>query len=334
MRNARVYLVVILALVMLTTACTAQTTGGQIPESTLNIIDTAASFVPELNLPTLEIAYDQQGIPSIFGIRTTDIQSFTNIDLRFLQLDKLYLDWFTRSNLQHIEIEHTKSGVFLYANGQLLPSIGWTSESLENSADLAEMLGVQNTSVIKRLVPVLQKLGFDIVLRFPVAPGSEPIKLHQRGAEPPAPADVESPSAVVHLAVQYREDGLPSIMGLTSRDIAALTGTDLSFAELRDYQISYFKGVNLQNIEVETHADGLRMFVNGKALPRLAYSPEQLDALVGLYAQMYPGYQPPPEFLRDILMMVQQADVDLVVQFPLAAEAQRIPLHDGDLKGN
>ncbi|MFQ5593661.1 MAG: hypothetical protein ACE5HA_05895 [Anaerolineae bacterium] len=317
-----------LALALLITACSPQATEGEVPEATLNIIDTAASFIPELDLPTLEIAYDQQGVPSVFGIKTTDVYRFTGIDLSFLQLPEVYVDWFTRSDLQHFELEHTKNGLFLYANGQLLPSVGWNAESLENGAALANMLGVQNASVLQRLVPVLERLGLDIVLRFPVAPGNDPIKLHVQDMEPPALPDVEQPSAVVHLVVEYREDGLPSIMGLTSRDIAALTGTDLRFAELRDFHMSYLKSMNLQNIEIETHADGLRIFVNGMELPRLAYSPEQLDALVSLYGQMYPGYQPSPAFLYDVLMMVQQADVDLVVQFPLAAEASRIPLHD------
>jgi len=218
--------------------------------------------------------------------------------------------------------------LFLYANGQLLPSIGWSTESLDNAAEIADMLGVQNTAVIKRLVPILQRLGLDIVLRFPVAPGNESFALHPSGTEPPTLAKVEQPSAVVHLEVDYREDGLPTIMGLTSRDLAALTGTDLSFVELPDYYITFFKAINLQNLEVETHADGLRIFVNGKELPRLAYSPEQIHALVNLYAQLYPGYQPTPEFLEETLMMVQQADVDFVVQFPLAAEASKIPLHN------
>jgi len=328
MRYARVSLIIMLALALLITSCSAQATGGEVPEATLNIIDTAASFIPELDLPTLEIAYDQQGVPSVFGIKTTEVYRFTGIDLSFLQLPEVYVDWFTRSDLQHLEFEHTKNGLFLYANGQLLPSVGWNAESLENGAALASMLGVQNASVLQRLVPVLERLGLDVVLRFPVAPGNEPIKLHVQDTAPPALPDVEQPSAVVHLVVEYREDGLPSIMGLTSRDIAALTGTDLRFAELRDFQVSYLKDMNLQNIEIETHADGLRIFVNGMELPRLAYSPEQLDALVGLYGQMYPGYQPSPAFLYDVLMMVQQADVDLVVQFPLAAEASRMPLHD------
>ena len=193
-----------LAVALLTISCSAQATGGEVPESTLNIIDTAASFIPELNLPTLEIAYDQQGVPSVFGIKTTDVYRFTGIDLSFLQLPQAYIDWFVRSNLQHLEIEHTKNGLFLYANSQLLPSIGWNAESLDNGAELASMLGVQNAPLIHRLVPVLERLGVDVVLRFPVASGNAPGARQARGGEPAPPAGVAPMRSVSHCRAHRR----------------------------------------------------------------------------------------------------------------------------------
>lgn len=334
MGHVRLCLVTILALGLLTAACGTQTTQGQLPESAFTIVETAANFIPEINLPPLELNYDQDGIPKIYGIKTTDIQRFTGINLRFLQFQKSYIDWFTRSNLQHIEVEHTKDGLFLYANGRLLPSVSWNADSLGNAVELAEMLGVQHTSLMARLVPVLERLGLHIVFRFPVAPANAPVALHEPGVRPVTLPDIESPPTVFHLAVEYSENGLPSVLGVTSREIAALTQTNLWFLELSADLIARLKSVNLQNLEIETHADGVRVFVNGKELPRLVYSPEQLEALVSLYAQLYPGYEPSPEFLRETFMMVERADVDLMVQFPVAAEAERIPLHDGRIIGN
>lgn len=334
MRHARVFLLVVLVLALLTTACGAQATGTQVPESALTIIDRAAAFIPEVNLPPVVVTYSQEGVPSILGIRTTDITRFTGVDLSFLELDAVFIDWFTRSNLQHIAIEHNQDGLLVYANGQLLPSIGWSAESLNNSIELADMLGAPNTAVVQRLVPVLQKLGIGVVLRFPVAAGNSPIPLHQPGTRLPAPSDVAEGAAVIQLAVEYREDGLPTIMGLTSRDISALTGFDLSPVELSSDNIGVLKAMNLQSVEVETKTDGLRIYLNGKELPRLAYSPAQITALVNLYGQMYPGYQPPPQFLQAVFMTIQQADLDLIVQFPVAAEAERLPLHYEMTAGN
>lgn len=328
MRYARVFLLVVLTLVLLTTACSAQVASGEVPDSTLGILEQAADMIPQVNLPTLTLTYDQQGIPSIFGFKTTQMQSLLGIDLSFLNLDPVFIDWFMRSNLQHVEVQHTESGLLLFANGQLLPSVGWNTDALNNAVDVAEMMDIQNTSVIRRLVPVIQKLGIHIVLRFPVTTGNEAISLHEQGVELPTLADAEGEVPVIQLVVEYRDDGLPSIVGLTSRDIAALTGLDLSPIELTDANLQLVKSFNLQNVELETHADGLYVFVNGREMPRLSYSPEQLETLVTLYGQMYPGYQPAPGLLETALMTVQQADLDFIVQFPLAAGAERVPLHD------
>jgi hypothetical protein len=329
MRHARLYLIVALALILLTTACGAQATGGAAPQSTAEIIDAAAQFIPAFDLPTLQLTYDQQGIPRLFGISTTTIESFTGIDLSILELDPAFIDWFTRENLQHVAIENTASGLLLYANGNLLPSIGWDSESLQNAVMLAETAGVQNTEMIQRVLPIIQKIGLNLVLRFPTADGADAMPLHQRGTPLPDLEDPDQPSLGVSLAVNYRDDGLPTVLGLTSRDIEQLTGANLRVLELTPAWVDYTKAVNLQNVEVETHADGLQVFVNGQALPYLSYSPSQLDNLTSLYGQLYPQQQGQAGFLRDVLTLVQQADVDFVIQLPRAPSAAAIPLHDG-----
>jgi hypothetical protein len=318
MRHVRLYLVVALALILMTTACGAQTTGGQLPESTLNIIDTAARFIPKIDLPTLQLTYDQQGVPRIFGISTTTIESFTGIDLSLLELDPAFIDWFMRENLQHVAIEHTENGLLLFANGNLLPSLGWDSASLQNAVMLADKAGVQNTVLIQHVLPIIQKIGLNVVLQFPMAEGAEPIPLHQRGMPLPDLEDPAQPSLGLSLAVNYREDGLPTVLGVTSRDLEQLTGANLSVLELTPAWVNYYKAVNLQNVELETHADGLRVYVNGQDLPYLSYSPAQIDNLTSLIGQLYPQQQGQAEFLREVLTLVQQADVDFVIQLPRA----------------
>lgn len=319
MRRTRVYLIVILALALTVTACGAQGTEGQLPESTLDVLESVSSFVPEVNLPPVVLRYNEQGVPSVLGLSTTNITAFTGVNLSVLELDPLFIDWFTRSNLQHIELEYRDDGLFVYANGELLPSIGWDSQSLNNAVEIAPMLGVQNTATLERLIPILQRLGLDLVLQFPVSSGSESIPLHQGEAAFPTVEGAGEGAPVIHLGLEYNENGLPSVMGLTSRDLSALTGLNLSFIELSEANISVLQALNLQTLGLETRPDGLYVLVNGQALPHLAYSPQQIDALVNLYVQldMYPAYQAPPAFLRDILMLVQQADLEFMLQFPV-----------------
>jgi len=298
---------------------------------TLSALDTAASLLPQINLPRLVIEYDQDGVPSLFGIKAAALQPFVPFDLRVLNMRSDYIAWFRRSNLQHIEIEHNHEGVFLYANGKPLPHLAWDEESVKNLGEVVTMLNLQNAAIIRRVLPILQRFGVDVVLQFPIPEGAEPIPYRERGVSstPPAGEAVE-PSAVIHLAIEYREDGLPTLMGLTSRDLSRLTGADLRFAELSENTIAYLKAVNMQHVRLQTRPDGLRIFVNGMTLPYLAYSEEELNNAVDLYEQLFPAQTEFGEFLRQVLMMVQRADVDLAVQFPVRQGAQRIPLRMGN----
>lgn len=326
MRSARVWLGLILLLV-LATACGAQPTQGQVTEMTLSALDTAASLLPQINLPRVVIEYDQDGVPSLFGIKAAALQPFVPFNLQVLNMRSDYIAWFQRSNLQHIEIEYNREGMFLYANGKPLPHLAWDEESVKNLGEVATMLNLQNAALIRRVLPILQRVGVDVVLQFPVPEGAQriPYRAMEASSTQAVVEDVE-PSAVIHLSIEYREDGLPTLLGLTSRDLSRLTGADLRFAELPEGTIAYLKAVNMQHVQLRMRPDGIRVFVNGMSLPYLAYNEEELNNAVDLYKQLFPAQAEFGEFLRQVLMMVQRADVDLAVQFPVRQGAQRIPL--------
>lgn len=327
MRRARVFLAAILLLTLLVTACGAQIASGAAPQSALDILEQAAPVIPEIDLPALTLTYNEEGVPSIFGFSTTRMQSVLGVDLSFLNLDPVFIDWFMRSNLQHVQIQHTANGLFLFANGQLLPSVSWNADSLSNAVDVAEMWGVSNSSVIKRLVPVLQKLGIHVILQFPVASGNESIATREMGATLPEAPAPEGEVPAFHLALEYGEDGVPSTLGLTTRDVLTLIGLNLTFLELDSSLVQEFTTNNLQSVEAETQADGIYLYLNGQEIPHLAYSPEQIENLAALYGQMYPEGDPRPSLLRTVSLTVQRADIDLIAEFPLAAGAEQLPLH-------
>lgn len=329
MRSARVWLGLILLLV-LATACSAQPTQGQATETTLSALDTAAGLLPQINLPRIVIEYDEAGVPSLFGIKAAALQPFVPFNLQVLNMRSDYIAWFQRSNLQHIEIVYNREGMFLYANGKPLPHLAWDEESVKNLGEVATMLNLQNAAVMRRVLPILQRFGVDVVLQFPIPEGAEPIPYREGGVSSTPSAEEVQPSAVIHLAIEYREDGLPTLMGLTSRDLSRLTGADLRFTELPESTIAYLKAVNMQHVQLQTRPDGVRIFVNGMTLPHLAYNEEELSNAVELYKQLFPAQAEFGEFLRQVLMMVQRADVDLAVQFPVRQGAQRIPLHMGN----
>lgn len=179
------------------------------------------------------------------------------------------------------------------------------------------MLGVQYAPIIDRLLPILGRVGINVVFQFPVAEGSQRIAYRERGSvSEVSVTEVAEPSAVIHLAVEYGDDGLPRMFGISSRDLGRLLGVNLRGVELPPGTVARLKAVNLQSVQLQTRPDGLRLLVNGKTLPYLAYSEEELNNAIDLYQQLFPAQEQTGEFLRQVLMMIQQADVDLTVRFP------------------
>jgi len=317
MDRRRFVLIIMLGLAMLlVSACAAQPAA---PEATqevaVGVVNALDQFMPPLRLPRVEVAYGADGVPSIFGIRTTSIESLVPISLAFLNLQPEYVNWLTSRNLQHLEVEVHQDGVFLYANGKALPYLAWDADSLDAAGQLLDSTdAVQFDTVIRRALPLVRRLGIDLVLRFPKADAAADVPLRARDARMPAVGEGAEPSTVVQLAMQYTNDGLPSLMGLTSRDLRPL-GIDLAFMELPEPTVTMLKTAGLQSLRLVTRPDGIIVSVNDQALPHLAYSDAHLNNAIDLTAQLY-GENPTIGLLRNVVPLVRATNLDLTVGLP------------------
>jgi hypothetical protein len=296
--------------VLLLTACgqAAQPTTG--PE-------TPSGEVFMIALPRIVVDVDSEGVPSILGIKPSDIGMS-------IQFPKQYVDLLTAGNVQHIEIRLVGHGVVLLANAKPLPHLKWSDESLADAVDLAAVFNVPNTALLKKLVPIVRRLGLDIVLRFPRAAGVQEIPF----ADPaevikiaPQPT-TEGPSVIAKFEIRYDERGVPGILGLTAEDLAAL-GIRAP-GVLDPAMIKAFQAGNVQHIELRTRTDGLYIYVNDKVLPNLVWDSTFLANAVELYAQLYPT-APYTELVKTVLPGLDRADIDVLIHFPLAAGAEPIP---------
>lgn len=317
MHRRRLLLGIVLVLAMvLTTACAA---GSGTPQATqevaTGVVNALDQYMPTIVLPRLALSYDAQGVPSIFGISTTSIQSLIGIDLSFLNLPPAYVQGFTAQNLQHIELEVADQGVFIYANGDALPYLAWDEESLAQLGQLIDATNaVQYDTIIRRALPLLQRLGLDLVLYFPRADGVGAIPLRPRNERAVAMAPETEPTMVVHLALDYGANGVPSIFGMSTRDLRAL-GVDLSFLELNQPTLNMLEQADLGSLRLQVQGDGVALWANGERLPYLAFSPQHLANAVNLYTQLY-GSSSVTDFAADAVPLVSAMDVDVTLNLP------------------
>jgi hypothetical protein len=306
--------VVIVITALLLASCGPATVPTTSPE-------TASGEIFMIALPRVVVDYDTEGNPSkILGIDLSKLP----IDLAALKLPPQTIALLTSANVQHIEMAFVGHGVTVYVNGKPMPYISWEDDSLKRALDLAAAFGIQNTDLYKQVVPMLTRLGIDLVLRFPIQPGASEIAMTNPGdaAKLTITPTTEGPSVIVTFEIKYDESGNPGILGITAADLAAL-GLPLQVG-LSPSTISALQAANIQSMELQSSPSGLYVYVNNEAIPNLSWDPALLTNLAELIVQVSPN----PAY-NDIIMGVvpnlDKLDLDILIHFPLAPGVEPIP---------
>jgi sulfur carrier protein ThiS len=303
--------VVLVIVTLLLAAC-----GPAMQPATGPQTDTGEVFM--VALPRLQVDFDAQGNPGIVGVNLADVAKYTGMNFAGFQLNKFYIDWMTAANVQHIELRQTGNGIVLFVNGKPLPNIAWSDQSLQAAGDFAGLFNVQNTQMIRKFLPIVRRLGLDLVLTFPKAEGVAAIPLadpNQVVTTTAAPSNTPA-SAIVQFEVKYDENGVPGILGISAADLAAM-GVNAPLALAPSY-VKLLEDNNIQTLELRGKSDGLFLYVNGNPLPNIAWDDTFLNNTADLYAQMNPS-SPYIGVVKTIVPMINKADIGVMVHFPLAA---------------
>ncbi|MCL5999781.1 MAG: hypothetical protein M1546_27515 [Chloroflexi bacterium] len=305
---------------LLVTACTGEPT---------KLVQQEGDFA--IALPRIVIEIDKDGVPAVAGISAEVLRtvSFNQFDPSILRMPTEYVDWLTRANLQHFEIVHKEDGLFLFANGKPLPHIGWSSESFANTGEVVNQLGVLNPaygSMVKMALPFVQRIGVDVAFKFPLQEGATPIAFADPSSMMMLTAEqTETPVAMARVHIKYSDDGVPSIMNVSSRDLGQAIGYDLRMLELTPDMVNWIKGTGIQHITMHTTSDGVLLWVNDKLLPSVVWSDEYLKNSVDLFGQLY--YTTDPNLLKALQVLMpalSKVDAEAVLRFPVAEGATPI----------
>lgn len=287
-----------------------------------------------LALPRITVDIDSQGNLSIAGVTADTLKTFTfgQVDITGMRVDPAYVNWFTDTNLQHVEVVHKNDGLFLFANNEPLPHVGWDSDALSATGDLIgefNLLDERTTRLVKLAIPFMQRIGLDVAIRFPTQAGIEEVSLRNPG-EAIAAMNSESTGGIAQLRihVDYDSDGVPSVLSVSTQDLEEALGASLRQLQLDPNTISMLMNVGVQHITVRTAGDGLLLWVNGQPLPHLAWSDELLSNGADLYGQLYytEAYQLSREAAATLLPLANDIDGEIVLRFPRAAGVDAIPL--------
>lgn len=302
-------LVLLLITALIISAC-----GPAVVPSADETTDNGQRFL--ISLPRLVVDINPQGQASINGLSIEAVNKLLpGAQLPDMGINTYYVDWMTNTNVQHIELASTDKGLFLFANGQPLPYLVWDGQSLSNLGTVAGIANLPYGALISKLVPIVQRTGLNIVLRFPTQAGAAEIPMRDASVAPESVepmAEKTDPALIARVDINYDANGVPTIGGISSRDLAA-AGLLLPI-ELTSDALAQLKANNIQEMRFVTSSSGVVITVNGEALPQIAWNSDLLANSATLYAQMQPGNQY-AEMAKMFLPELSNLDVDLRVAF-------------------
>jgi hypothetical protein len=271
-----------------------------------------------LALPRIVVNVDAAGNFGVFGLSP----ALFGLDVRFPQP---LLDTLIVANIQHLEVRTLSRGLMIFVNGKPLPHIGWDDAALSQGADLAQAFLGQDLTTVKKLLPIVRRLGLDIVVRLPKQKGAPDIPLIslEEGAKVVAQPSEGPVTAIVKLDAKIDSGGMPGIFDVTAQDLAAL---GLNMAPVLDANtLAQLQSANVQYLHIRSQPGGLFFYANGKPLPHLIWDSRLLVNAAEFYKQLMPD-SPYNALIGEIAPGLDRADIDVVVLLPKAAGAPAVPL--------
>lgn len=277
----------------------------------------------QIALPRIVVDVDADGAPTVLGI-SPGLLSAVGVDVSGFSLPKDLVDQLTGAGVQHIEVASVGDRLMFFVDGQPLPHLGWSQDSLSRVLDVLDALEVPNASTIRTVLPIVTRFGLDVVLRLPRSPDVAEIPfVDTRTVRSFTPTvTTEPPSAIIKFELRYDDQGEAGIMGLSPADLAALGvgGIGRMSPEL----LTNFQENGIQHLEIRTKPDGAYVYVNNEPLPKLIWDTQLLANMVDLVARLMPDTEMLP-LIQQIAPYLDRADLGVLLRVPLAAGATEIP---------
>jgi hypothetical protein len=290
-----------------------------------------------IGLPRIVVTVDENGKLGIEGfLSLTQLDQLANslglpLGLSSYSLPPELVQRMTLGGIQHLEIRQTADKLNLLFNGKPMPSLSWKDGSVDSLQQLLAMFGPQASQagqMIQKLVPLAERLGLSIALKFPTQPGAEPIPYATDEVVMAQPeASTTAPSLSLNLDVTYNEAGVPSFLGIPPEQIQALLGGQQLRLALDPKIIEQAQANNIQHVELRSKGDGLWVYVNGKAVPPIRWDKQTLGNAIDVWVAMNPGLNPSvANTVRTLAPYLSNADLSIMLNFPAAPGAEPIPV--------
>jgi hypothetical protein len=300
-------------------------------------VDGSAKLI--VDLPAIAVNISETGVASLGNVPIAQLGSLVGLDLSALSVPQAWVDFLVSGNIQHLQINNTAGGLLILVNGERIPSLSYEGGALNATAEALSSLGMA-VPMLDIMLPMVNKLGLGIVVRFPVAEGIAAIPLYVNGngsaaaiahkAQQDFLIAVGAPPRI-NLPVFYRPDGSWTVGNLTETEWSALTGMPFYALQMNPFWVNQLSLSGISQIGIGTSQAGIQLSINGNNLPTLTWADGELLHLLnladqtGLLDMIAPGMNMNEmlAMVAQLLPMITTADFDLTVHMPDSALARR-----------
>jgi hypothetical protein len=222
------------------------------------------------------------------------------------------------ANVQQLDVSLQPEGLFLAANGQPLPSVTWTEESLGTVAGLVGPMAGMDAEGITSLMGIATGLGPQLRISVPPAAGSEPISPTENVTFTVQPVEADPQAATLRINLTVDDQG--NIVGLGGFSAEELAALGISLPALPADTVATLRSTGAQEVVLDTQPGMLTLRLDGADALNIAYDTASLNAALQV-AMPFLGDSPLAnpavnQLVTQVLLpQLPTADVDVVVTF-------------------
>jgi hypothetical protein len=250
----------------------APTLSGILPTLQSTSLDVGVAFsgepVGELSLAEVPVAISDDGSLNVFGMPVAP--NALPADL----LGKL-----KAAGVQQLNVEIGQDGVFLAADGQTLPTITWTPESMQTLAGIVAPLAGVSPDMISNGLALIEKTG---AIKAAVAlPGAAPAAGTAINKMLTTPDVSGQPASVIHLNAAYSGGSIQSLGGLDNLPMLPIN-LPPNIAGILD-------GLNASELQLDGNPGQLNLLLDGATALTLNYDDASLQSVLKLAGPFLAG---------------------------------------------
>lgn len=127
------------------------------------------------------------------------------------------------------------------------------------------------------------------------------------------------------LTIDVDEEGKPNIGGVSLDELGGVLGVQLPEFAINPFYVDWLKNTNVQHMELVHTADGMHIYVNGEAMPYLAWDSEALGN-VGEVAGLF--NVPFAQLIGRLAPILERTGLNIVLRFPTQEGAAQVAMRD------